>query len=211
MEGTIENEENCCPVLAAAGLHDPVRLRRRLRAGGVQRLHPSRSEPDPGTGSERHGPRRHVSAPDTSAPDVSVPDASSPDAGQSGGGTSAPEKSTPEAPPAAVKPANPPKPQVTKPEPKPEPKPDPAPDQSQPATEPDPAPQPDAKPAPTKEAASAYIGKSVSSLIAAIGQPGGSDYAPSCLGDGEDGELFYDGFTVYTYRENGKETVQAVE
>ena len=132
-----------------------------------------------------------VSAPDTSAPDVSVPDASSPDAGQSGGGTSAPEK----------------KPQVTKPEPKPHP----APDQSQPATEPDLAPQPDAKPAPTKEAASAYIGKSVSSLIAAIGQPGGSDYAPSCLGDGEDGELFYDGFTVYTYRENGKETVQAVE
>ena len=86
------------------------------------------------------------------------------------------------------------------------PDPDPAPE---PAPAPEPEPQPETPDA-TKETASAYIGRSVSSLIAAIGQPKGSDYAPSCLGDGEDGELFYDGFTVYTYRVNGTETVQDV-
>ena len=53
----------------------------------------------------------------------------------------------------------------------------------------------------------AYIGKSASSLIAALGQPLATDYAPSCMGSGEDGELIYSGFTVYTYREGGIETV----
>ena len=47
-------------------------------------------------------------------------------------------------------------------------------------------------------------------LIAAIGSPISSSYAPSCLGPGEDGELIYNGFTVYTYRENGVETVEDV-
>ena len=56
----------------------------------------------------------------------------------------------------------------------------------------------------------AFIGRSASSMIAAIGQPNGSNYAPSCMGDGEDGELFYNGFTVYTYREGGVETVEDV-
>lgn len=62
-----------------------------------------------------------------------------------------------------------------------------------------------------KEIAESYVDKSLSGLIAEIGEPGSSDYAPSCLGDGEDGELFYDGFTVYTYREGEKETVTYVE
>lgn len=53
----------------------------------------------------------------------------------------------------------------------------------------------------------AFIGQSVSSLYAAIGRPNGSSYAPSCMGEGEDGELFYNGFTVYTYREGNTETV----
>ena len=49
-------------------------------------------------------------------------------------------------------------------------------------------------------------------LIAAIGEPNSSDYAPSCLGEGEDGNLYYDGFTVYTYRDtSGAETVNYVE
>lgn len=49
-------------------------------------------------------------------------------------------------------------------------------------------------------------------LIAAIGEPESSDYAPSCLGEGEDGNLYYDGFTVYTYRDtDGQETVNYVE
>ncbi len=56
----------------------------------------------------------------------------------------------------------------------------------------------------------AFIGRSAASMIAAIGQPNARDYAPSCLGGGEDGELFYNGFTVYTYREGNTETVQDV-
>ncbi len=112
---------------------------------------------------------------------------------------------TPKAPPAVV--SKPPKP---KPEPESQ-----TPDTSEETSASSSAPADEESPAapaptPTKADAQAYIGKSVSSLIAAIGQPSGRDYAPSCLGDGEDGELFYDGFTVYTYRVNGTETVQDV-
>ena len=77
----------------------------------------------------------------------------------------------------------------------------------EPETESEPEPEPVAA---TADAARAYIGQSASSLIAAIGSPISSSYAPSCLGPGEDGELVYDGFTVYTYRENGVETVEDV-
>ncbi len=56
-----------------------------------------------------------------------------------------------------------------------------------------------------------YIGRPVDELIAVIGEPEDRDYAPSCMGDGEDGNLYYGGFIVYTYRENGEETVQDVE
>lgn len=62
-----------------------------------------------------------------------------------------------------------------------------------------------------KATAAGYVGADVSALYAAVGRPASSDYAPSCLGTGEDGNLYYDGFTVYTYRENGSETVQYVE
>lgn len=62
-----------------------------------------------------------------------------------------------------------------------------------------------------KAIAQKYVGKDVASLIAAVGSPSSRSYANSCLGSGEDGELRYSGFTVYTYRENGKETVQHVE
>ena len=55
-----------------------------------------------------------------------------------------------------------------------------------------------------------YVDADVADLIAAIGEPMDSSYAPSCLGSGEDGELYYDGFTVYTYREGDTETVQVV-
>ena len=60
-------------------------------------------------------------------------------------------------------------------------------------------------------AAMEYIGRPVDELIAVIGEPEDRDYAPSCMGDGEDGNLYYGGFIVYTYRENGEETVQDVE
>ena len=73
--------------------------------------------------------------------------------------------------------------------------------------EPTPAPSP---PTATKEAAMAFIGRSAASMIAAIGQPISSSYASSCMGDGEDGELIYSGFTVYTYRDASGEVVQDV-
>ena len=53
----------------------------------------------------------------------------------------------------------------------------------------------------------------VEDLYALIGEPESSDYAPSCLNPdvGEDGNLYYDGFIVYTYREGDVETVSYVE
>ena len=54
------------------------------------------------------------------------------------------------------------------------------------------------------------MGRPVSELYAAIGKPISADYAPSCLIDGDDGELVYDGFVVYTEREGDSETVYAV-
>lgn len=65
-----------------------------------------------------------------------------------------------------------------------------------------------------KEAALNCVDKSVEDLYALIGQPESSDYAPSCLnpdGGAEDGELYYDGFTVYTYKTADNETVVDVE
>lgn len=61
--------------------------------------------------------------------------------------------------------------------------------------------------------AESCIDKSVEELFALIGEPISADYAPSCLnpGEGEDGNLEYDGFVVYTYREGDQETVQYVE
>lgn len=67
------------------------------------------------------------------------------------------------------------------------------------------------KKVPTKSDAQAFIGKSASSMIAAIGAPASKSYASSCMGDGEDGELHYNGFTVYTYKEGSSEKVTDVE
>ncbi len=80
-----------------------------------------------------------------------------------------------------------------------------------PAATPEPA-APDATPNPLVEAARACIGEDLSALYKAIGEPTDSSYAPSCLnpGVGEDGELYYDGFYVATYREGERETVRDV-
>lgn len=67
------------------------------------------------------------------------------------------------------------------------------------------------QPADPKALAESCIDKPVSELYALIGQPNSSDYAPSCMGDGEDGNLYYDGFIVYTYREGDSESVYFVE
>lgn len=64
---------------------------------------------------------------------------------------------------------------------------------------------------PQKAKAEALIGEDISKLYEAIGQPERSDYAPSCLVEGEDGMLYYDGFIVYTTREGDVETVYYVE
>lgn len=77
------------------------------------------------------------------------------------------------------------------------------------------APAPTEEPAPAEktalELAQECVGKSVQELYALIGEPtGGSDYAPSCLGKGEDGRLYYDGFSVDTYREGDHEEVTVV-
>jgi hypothetical protein len=60
--------------------------------------------------------------------------------------------------------------------------------------------------------AESCIGKSVDELIALIGEPESSDYAQSCLVEGaQDGNWYYDGFTVYTLKTADGETVEYVE
>ena len=68
--------------------------------------------------------------------------------------------------------------------------------------------------APEKSAfdlAKALEGESVETLLETVGEPvSREDYAPSCLGDGEDGLWHYADFDVYTYREGDSESVYAV-
>lgn len=80
---------------------------------------------------------------------------------------------------------------------------------SEQATEPQPT-EPEKTPF---ELANECIDKTVQELYELIGEPQSADYAPSCLnpGVGEDGNLYYEGFIVYTYREGDKETVSYVE
>ena len=62
-----------------------------------------------------------------------------------------------------------------------------------------------------KALAESCIEKTVQELYDLIGEPESSEYVPSCLGPGEDGNLYYADFTVYTYREGDTETVRVVE
>lgn len=64
-----------------------------------------------------------------------------------------------------------------------------------------------------KALAESCIDKSVEELFALIGEPNSSDYAPSCAGEegAEDGNLYYDGFIVYTLKQGDSETVVFVE
>ena len=73
------------------------------------------------------------------------------------------------------------------------------------------APAPETGGEDLKAIAEGLVGRPVSELYAAIGNPLSSSYAPSCLVvDGEDGELIYDGFVVYTEKGPDYETVYAV-
>ena len=61
------------------------------------------------------------------------------------------------------------------------------------------------------ELAKGYVDKPLAELQAEIGEPLSSSYVSSCLiPGGEDGELHYDGFTVYTVKSGDSETVQDV-
>lgn len=76
--------------------------------------------------------------------------------------------------------------------------------------------QPEEPAADLKALAESCIDKDISELYALIGEPASSEYAPSCLVEGEDGALYYDGFVVYTTREGNEangfvETVYYVE
>ena len=100
---------------------------------------------------------------------------------------------------------------------------EPAAENDAPSSEAEPAPAPTAS-APSEAAPAAsvpaadprqtalsYVGRSAAELAAAIGQPNSTEYASSCIGDGEDGIWYYDGFTVYTYRgTDGSERVEDV-
>lgn len=80
-----------------------------------------------------------------------------------------------------------------------------------PATEEDPAVTAEKRVQEMKALAESCIDKDVNYLYELIGKPESSDYAPSCLVDGEDGMLYYDGFVVYTTRVGTDETVYYVE
>ena len=61
------------------------------------------------------------------------------------------------------------------------------------------------------EKARSYVGKQLTELIAEFGQPISAEYASSCLGDGEDGLIIFNGFTVETYREGDSEEIRYVD
>ena len=111
--------------------------------------------------------------------------------------------------------------------PAPEASPVPSAEASEAGTEPEPSAEPAAKlpdaglvqdtavtPSPSEalfELAKSYVDKPLSELQAEIGEPVSSSYVSSCLiPGGEDGELHYDGFTVYIVKSGDSETVQDV-
>ena len=141
-----------------------------------------------------------------------------------GCGSSAPAASP--APTETAAPVEPAAPAETE-TPAPEASPVPSADTSVTAEEPEASAQPEAKlpdaglvqdtavtPSPSEalfELAKSYVDKPLSELQAEIGEPVSSSYVSSCLvPGGEDGELHYDGFTVYTVKSGDSETVQDV-
>ena len=56
-----------------------------------------------------------------------------------------------------------------------------------------------------------FVEQDAALLVQAIGEPLEQAYEASCSGPGDDGVWTYDGFTVYTYRENGAETIVDAE
>ena len=61
------------------------------------------------------------------------------------------------------------------------------------------------------ETALTFVDQDASLLAEALGEPLEKLYEASCSGPGDDGIWSYDGLTVFTYRENGVETVVDAE
>jgi len=61
------------------------------------------------------------------------------------------------------------------------------------------------------ETALTFVDQDAAALVQAIGEPLETQYEASCSGPGDDGVWTYDGFTVYTYRENSVETIVDAE
>ena len=76
-----------------------------------------------------------------------------------------------------------------------------------PAQEPEEAP----KEPSALETALTFVDQDAAALVLAIGEPLETQYEASCSGPGDDGVWTYDGFTVYTYRENSVETIVDAE
>lgn len=76
-----------------------------------------------------------------------------------------------------------------------------------PAQEPEEAP----KEPSALETALTFVDQDAAALVLAIGEPLETQYEASCSGPGDDGVWTYDGFMVYTYRENGVETIVDAE
>ena len=63
----------------------------------------------------------------------------------------------------------------------------------------------------TLEDVQALVGQDVANLYAIAGQPQDSHYEYSCSGPGDDGILYYQDFIVFTYVEDGVETIVDAE
>ena len=78
-------------------------------------------------------------------------------------------------------------------------------------TEDVPAQEPEETDPTALETALTFVDQDAAALVLAIGEPLETQYEASCSGPGDDGVWTYDGFTVYTYRENGVETIVDAE
>ncbi len=83
----------------------------------------------------------------------------------------------------------------------------------QPAEEPteQPAEEPEEQEESLLDTALGFVDKEADLLIAAIGEPLEKSYEDSCSGPGDDGIWTYEGLTVFTYLEDGVETVVDAE
>ena len=80
-----------------------------------------------------------------------------------------------------------------------------------PVQEEEPALTEDAETPSVLETALSFVDQDAQLLLDALGEPQQKLYEASCSGPGDDGIWIYDGVTVFTYLENGVETVVDAE